>query len=87
MERVVDLRRHPILYTEAVVKEKQPDVPLTTTGRVGLGLAHLKAWELVAQRTTPHLILEDDSVHDVDELAPPYLPWDPRLLQSSGNFL
>ena len=62
VERVsgVDLGRHPTLYTEAVVNGKHPDVPLTKTGWVGLGLAHLKAWELVAQRTTPHLILEDD---------------------------
>ena len=28
---------------------------------MGLGLAHMKAWELVARRTTPHLILEDDT--------------------------
>ena len=64
IERIpgVNLKRNPKLYKEAVSAGKHPDVPLTRHGYVGLALAHILAWETVANRNIPHLIVEDDVI-------------------------
>lgn len=57
----VNLKVNPNLYQAAISKGWHPNTPLLQPGCVGVGLAHMSAWETVIKKDTIHLILEDDA--------------------------